>query len=130
MPFLHWQIYTFLKIIFNLFAEFATIFENVNVVAEARPLDDLNIKPLQKAVKVMRALIDQLDLAQSTNSPIPNISSMVASYSTSPWSNTPPSVPVLSNVPTPEVAKKPYCEKHNHVSPDKKAKAAANQCQN
>ncbi len=52
MPFLHWHIYTFLKKIFNLFAKFATNFGQVKVVTETCPLDDFNIKPLQKAVKV------------------------------------------------------------------------------
>jgi hypothetical protein len=79
-------------------------------------------------MKVMRALINQLNLAQSINSPFPNMLSMVARYSTSPWSNTPPSVP-MSNAATTKVAKKSCCEKIDPMSPDKMAKATANQRQ-
>jgi hypothetical protein len=117
-----------LKVFSSSLPSVGLIFGNVNAVTEAHLQDDLNIKPLQKAVKVMRVLINQLNLAQSNNSPFPNMSSMVARNSTSTWSNSLPSVPV-SNTPTPEISVKPCREKCNPVSADKKAKAAANQCQ-
>jgi hypothetical protein len=132
MPFLHRHIYTFLKRIFNLFAKFATNFGNVNVVTEGFPLTNLNIKPLQKAMNVMRALVDLLNLSQSTNSPTTNISSMVMRYTASPWSNTNVCIPAaatLSNTPYPkEAAEKPHCDNRSPVSPNEKAKAASNDC--
>jgi len=67
---LHWHLYIYLERIFNLLADFAKNFNNVNVITGKRPLDDLDTRPLTKALKVLKAFIDQVDLAQSTNSPI------------------------------------------------------------
>ena len=68
---LHWHLYIYVTRIFNLLADFAKNFNNVNVVLTGkRPLDNLDTKPIGKALKVLKAFIDQVDLAQSTNSPI------------------------------------------------------------
>ena len=46
-------------------------FGNVNVMTGLCPLAELNTKLLVKALMVLKAFVDQLTLAQSTNSPIP-----------------------------------------------------------
>ncbi len=70
MPNLHWHLYVFLKRIFNKLTGFAKDFGNVNVISKERPITDLNTRFLTRALKIMRAFIDQIDLAQSMNSPI------------------------------------------------------------
>jgi hypothetical protein len=96
-PFLHWQVYSFLKRIFNLFAKFAMDFGNVNIRTGLRPLAELNTKPLFKALTVLKAFKDQLTLVQSTNSPILILAATISKFSTrSPGTN--------SNVGTPASA--------------------------
>ena len=70
MPSLHWHVYSFLERIFNHLAKFTTDFGNVNVMSGSRLLTELNTNPLTKVLTVLKALEDQLTLAQSTNSPI------------------------------------------------------------
>jgi hypothetical protein len=97
MPSPHWHVYSFLKHIFNLFTKFATDFGNANVLTELGPLAELNTKPLVKALTVLKAFVDQLTLAQSTNSPIPILAATVSKFSTrGPGTN--------SNVGTPAPA--------------------------
>ena len=88
MPCLHWHCYTFLEKIFNHFADFATNFGNVNVVMEGRPLAELDTTAINKAVKVMKAFVDQIDQHQSLFSPITILSSVVTKYTTSPYNHT------------------------------------------
>jgi len=100
MPCLHWHCYTFLEKIFNHFADFATNFGNVNVVMEGRPLTDLDTTAITKAVKVMKAFVDQIDQHQSLFSPITILASVVTKYTTSPYNNTnvcPPAMPAVPN---------------------------------
>jgi hypothetical protein len=97
MPSLHWHIYSFLEHIFNLFAKFAMDFGNVNVMTGSHPLAELNTKLLVKVLTVLKAFEDQLNLAQSTNSPIPILAATISKFSTrSPGTN--------SNVGTPAPA--------------------------
>jgi hypothetical protein len=70
MPGLHWHLYVYVKIIFNLLADFSKNFGNLNVVTGGRLISKLNTRSLTKALRVMKAFITQIDLAQSTNSPI------------------------------------------------------------
>jgi hypothetical protein len=81
MPSLHWHVYSFLEQIFNLFAMFATDFENAKVMTGSRPLAELNTKLLVKALTVLKAFKDQLTLAQSTNSPIPILAATISKFS-------------------------------------------------
>jgi hypothetical protein len=105
MPSLHWHCYTFLEKIFNHFADFATNFGNVNVVMENRPLTELDTTAITKAVKVMKAFVDQIDQHQSLFSPITILASVITKYTTSPYNNTnvcPPAAPALvTNTGTP-----------------------------
>ena len=78
MPHLHWHVYSFLECIFNHLAKFAMDFGNVNIMSGSRPLTELNTNPLTKALTVLKALEDQLTLAQSTNSPITNLAATVS----------------------------------------------------
>ncbi len=42
MPYLHFHFYSFIDRIFNLLAEGATEFNNINMVTSSRPISDLN----------------------------------------------------------------------------------------
>jgi hypothetical protein len=102
MPSLHWHVYSFLKQFFNLFAKFAMDFVYVNIMTGSRPLAELNTKLLVKALTVLKAFKDQLNLAQSKNSPIPILAATVSKFSNrSPGTNsnvgTPAPVPVSAS---------------------------------
>jgi len=70
MPGLHWHLYIFLKRIVNLLADFSKNFTNINVVTMGRPISELDTSSLTKALRVMKAFLTQVDLAQSTNTPV------------------------------------------------------------
>jgi hypothetical protein len=84
MPNLHWYCYTFLERIFNCFADFATDFENGNIMSESRPIAKLNTKALVGALTVMKACCDQINLHQATMLPIVISQSVIVSYNISP----------------------------------------------
>jgi hypothetical protein len=134
MPSLHLHVYSFLERIFNHLAKFATDFGNVNAMSGSRPLTELNTNPLTKALTVLKALEDQLTLAQSTNSPITIHAATVSKFSTrTPGTNptliTQASVPV-SAFALPENTQTQRCDvKRNPSTPDEGAKAAAVQRQ-
>ncbi len=64
---LHWHLYVFLERIFNKLAGFAKDFGNVNIISKERTITNLDTRFLTRALRIMRAFIDQIDLAQSTN---------------------------------------------------------------
>jgi hypothetical protein len=80
MPGLHWHLYVYVERIFNLLADFLKNFGNVNVVTRGRPISELNTRSLTKALRVMKAFITQVDLAQSTNLPIVICRSNICKY--------------------------------------------------
>ncbi len=53
MPGLHWNLYVYVKRIFNLLADFSKNFGNVNVVTRGRPISELDTRSLTKALRVM-----------------------------------------------------------------------------
>ncbi len=130
MPSLHWQVYSFLKQILNLFAKFATDFGNVNVMTGSCPLAELNTKPLVKALTVLKAFKDQLTLVQSTNSPISILAATVSKFSNrSPGTNsnvgTPAPVPVSASVLPENTQNQRHNAKRDPSTPDESTKAAA-----
>ncbi len=50
MPLLHWYCYSYLERIFNCFADFATDFNNGNIMSESRPIAELNVQALVRAL--------------------------------------------------------------------------------
>ena len=70
MPHLHLHIYSFIDRIWALLATGATDFSNINVVSGNRPIGDLNLTHHAKAIKVLKALVDQVTLHQSQGTPI------------------------------------------------------------
>jgi len=70
MPGLHWHLYIFLERIFNLLADFSKNFTNINAMTMGRPISELDTSSLTKALRVMKAFLTQIDLTQSTNTPI------------------------------------------------------------
>ena len=90
---LHWYLYVYVERIFNLLANFSKNFGNVNVVTGKRPLDDLDTKPLSKALKVVNAFTTQVDLAHSTNSPIVFSRSTFYKFQVNPLNNTKSDLP-------------------------------------
>ena len=88
MPNLHWYCYSFFKKIFNHMADFATDFGNVSVVSEGCPISDLNIQPIIRAARAMKAFEDNVTLHQSLDTPIAILPSSIEAYTLSPWNKT------------------------------------------
>ena len=88
MPNLHWYCYSFLEKILNHMADFATDFGNVNVVSEGRPISDLNIQPIIRAARTIKAFEDNIILHQSLDTPIAILQSSIEAYTLSPWNKT------------------------------------------
>jgi hypothetical protein len=128
MPHLHWHFYLFLEWISNLFSQFATDYNNVNVMSESCPLFELNTKPLRQALVTMKAFKDNLTLAQSMNSPIQILTTSVAKYSTSP-NNTVVCIPGTnhkSTSPSHEIIQNDCRNlKHDPTTPDNRMTPAA-----
>jgi hypothetical protein len=70
MPHLHFHFYSFIDRIWALLAQGASEFNNINVVTGNCPIGDLNLAHHIKAINVLKALVDQVTLAQSHGSPI------------------------------------------------------------
>ncbi len=87
MPNLHWHLYVFLERIFNKLAGFAKDFGNVNVISKEHPITNLDTRFLTRALRIMRAFIDQIDLAQSTNLPITICRDKIYKYELNPFNN-------------------------------------------
>jgi hypothetical protein len=88
MPGLHWHLYVYVERIFSLLADFLKNFGNVNVVTGGRPISELDTRSLTKTLRVMKAFITQVDLVQSTNSPIIVCRSNIYKYEINPVNNT------------------------------------------
>ena len=87
MPGLHWHLYIFLERIFNLLADFSKNFTNINIVSMGRPISELDTTSLTKALRVMKAFITQVELAQSTNTPIVVSGGSIYKYQVHPVNN-------------------------------------------
>ena len=66
MPLPNWYCYSFLEWIFNCFADFATDFENGNIMTEACPITKLNTSALKSALTVEKKIFSQINLHQAT----------------------------------------------------------------
>jgi hypothetical protein len=88
MPLIHWYCYSFLKRIFNCFADFATNFGNGNIISESHLINDLNTKGLINAITAFRAFCTQIQLNQAQMTPIIIMPSSVAAYTINAWNNT------------------------------------------
>jgi hypothetical protein len=84
MPLLHWYCYSFLKQIFNCFADFATNFENGNIMTEACPITELNTSALKSALMVLRTFCSQINLHQATMTAITVMPGSVSAYNVNP----------------------------------------------
>jgi hypothetical protein len=88
MPGLHWHLYIFLKRIFNLLADFLKNFTNINIVTTGCLISELDTSSLTKALTVMKAFLTQVDLAQSTNTPVLFGRGSISKYKVNPVNNT------------------------------------------
>ncbi len=88
MPNLHRHLYVFLERIFNELPGFAKDFGNVNIISKDCPITNLDTRFLTRALRIMRAFIDQIDLAQSTNLPITICRDKIYKYKLNPFNNT------------------------------------------
>jgi hypothetical protein len=88
MPLLHWYCYSFLKQIFNCFANFATDFGNGNIMTKACPITKLNTSALKSALMVLKTFCSQINLHQATMTAIMVMPGSVAAYNVNPWNNT------------------------------------------
>jgi hypothetical protein len=93
MPLLHWYCYSFLKQIFNCFANFATDFGNGNIMSEACLITELNTRALKSAPTVLKMFFYQINLHQATMTTIIIMPGSVTSYTINPWNNTQASRP-------------------------------------
>ena len=80
MPHLHFYFYSFIDRIGALLATGATDFSNINVVSGNRPIWDLNLTHHAKAIKVLQALVNQINLHQSQGAPILVQASITSKY--------------------------------------------------
>ena len=80
MPHLHWYCYSYLERIFNCFADFATDFNNGNIMSENRPITELNTLALVRALTVMKTFRQQINLHQAQLIPITVMPATVAAY--------------------------------------------------
>jgi len=87
MPGLHWHLYIFLERIFNLLADFSKNFTNINVVTMGRPISELDTTSLTKALRVAKAFLTQVDLAQSSNVPVIFGRGSIYKYEVNPVNN-------------------------------------------
>ena len=133
MPFLHWHVYSFLERIYNHFAAFATNFNNVNVIGKERPLAELDIKPLQKALTVLNAFEVQLNLHMSQMIPITVFAASVSKFTLNPHNKTNVCLPAPAPVPDISSPESDKTQRNNTkrtpASPDESAKTAAAQRQ-
>jgi hypothetical protein len=88
MPSLHWYCYSFLKQIFNCFADFATNFGNSNIMTKACPITKLNTSALKSALRVFKKFCSQINLHQATMTAITVMPSSVSTYNVNPWNIT------------------------------------------
>ncbi len=88
MPGLHWNLYVYVERIFNLLAGFSKNFGSVNIVTGGHLISELDTRSLTKALRVMKAFITQVDLAQSLNLPIVICRSNIYKYEVNPVNNT------------------------------------------
>jgi hypothetical protein len=65
MSLLHWYCYSFLKRIFNCFADFSTDFENGNIMFKDRSITELNTSALKSALMVLKTFHSQMNLHQA-----------------------------------------------------------------
>jgi hypothetical protein len=82
MPLLHWYCYSFLKQIFNCFANFATDFGNI--MTKACPITELNTSALKNALMVLKTFHAQINLHQATMTAITVMPGSVATYNVNP----------------------------------------------
>ena len=87
MPGLHWHLYIFLEMVFNLLADFSKNFININIMTMGRLISELDTSSLTKALTVMKAFINQDDLAQSTNMPIVVCRGIIYKFHVNPVNN-------------------------------------------
>jgi hypothetical protein len=87
-PLLHWYCYSFLKRIFNCFADFATNFGNGIIMTEACLITKLNTSTLKSALTVLKTVCSQINLHQATMTAIRVMPGSVSAYSVNPWNNT------------------------------------------
>ena len=80
MPHLHFYFYLFIDRIWALLATGATDFSNINVVSGKQPIGGLNLTHHTKAIKVLKALVDQITLHQSQVTPIPGQATVASKY--------------------------------------------------
>jgi hypothetical protein len=88
MPLIHWYCYSFLKRIFNCFADFATDFGNGNIISESHPINELNTKGLVNAITAFKTFRTHVHLNQAQMTPIVIMPSSVAAYTIFAWNNT------------------------------------------
>jgi hypothetical protein len=93
MPLLHWYCSSFLKQIFNCYADFTTDFGNGNIISEACPITKLNTSTLKSALTILKTFCYQINLHQATMTAIMIMPGSVTAYNVNPWNSIQARVP-------------------------------------
>ncbi len=88
IPLIYWYCYSFLEQNFNCFADFATDFENGNIMTEACPITELNTSALKSALMVLKTFCSLINLHQATMNAITAMPGSIVTYNVNPWNNT------------------------------------------
>ena len=83
IPNVHLLLLSYVDRIWVCFAKFALDFNNINVVTENRPLADLDLSEINKAVAVFLALVEELKRAQAQGVPLFVPSQLVLRFTSS-----------------------------------------------
>jgi len=83
VPNIHLLFLSYIDRIFVCFAKFATDINNTNVVAEKRPLSELDLSEIEKALSVLSALEEEVTRAQAQGVPPVIPSQLISRFSIS-----------------------------------------------
>jgi hypothetical protein len=100
VPNIHLLFLSYIDRIFVCFSKFATDINNTNVVAEKRPLSELDLSEIEKALAVLSALEEEVTRAQAQGVPPAIPAQLIARFSISGGVPSPPAGKVVATPPT------------------------------
>jgi hypothetical protein len=99
VPNIHLLFLSYIDRIFVCFSKFATDINNTNVVAEKRPLSELDLSEIEKALGVLSALEEEVTRAQAQGVPPVIPSQLISRFSISGGVPSPPAGKVVGTPP-------------------------------
>ena len=83
IPNVHLLLLSYIDRIWVCFSNFCTDINNINVVSENRPLNELDTSEITKAIRTLNALVEEVGKAQAQGVPILTSSTIVSRFSSS-----------------------------------------------